>query len=85
MNSRHPEIIAERLAAIGEPPPPIGEPFSPLARKNDIQDPFLVHKLARECVLHFGSGFRHGDLGIRHETYEEIIRFVLDKVENVYV
>jgi hypothetical protein len=65
MNSRHPEIIAERLAQIGEP----------------VYDPFLVTKLARECVLHFGSGFRHGDLGLSHETYEEIIRFVFAKVE----
>ena len=78
MNSSHPEIIAERLAQIGEVVPPMPR------KNNEIQDPFLVHKLARECVLHFGSGFRHGDLGIRQETYEEIIRFVLDKVENVY-
>jgi hypothetical protein len=78
METQHQEIITERLAQIGEVVPPVPR------KKTEAQDPFLVHKLARECVLHFGSGFRHGDLGIRHETYEEIIRFVLDKVENVY-
>lgn len=77
MTTQHQEIIVERLAQIGEAVPSV-------SRTIKAQDPYLVPKLARECVLHFGSGFRHGDLGIRHETYEEIIRFVLDKVENVY-
>ena len=48
-----------------------------------MADPNLVKEIVRRAQMrrNFGTGFTHGSLPLHEDTWEEIVRFVLDEAE----
>lgn len=44
---------------------------------------WVIEELTHRCLEHFGTGYRHGSLPLRPETYEKLVEFILEEAERL--